>query len=734
MGSAMKCFGCLVSIALALLAPGGVRAEEPSLVPLPKRVEWNEGAKGFEFGRGTVIVLESESARPAAELLVAGLGEATGLELPLVGGGARAGAIVFAERAGLPREAYRLEAGEAGVRIEAAANGGWFYGGQTLLQLVSRGKPGVVPAVTIEDEPAFPWRGAMLDVSRYFFTKDYVLRYLDMMAMHKLNVFHWHLVDDCGWRIEIKRYPKLTEVGGFRGKGEQRYGGFYTQDDIREVIAYAAARNIEVVPEIEVPAHTLSALCAYPELGCTGKTFEVPTRHSISPEIYCVGKEATWEFLGDVFDEVAELFPSRWIHIGGDEARYKRWEQCRHCQEVIRDQGLGGEKELQGWATRRLAKMLEPKGKRILGWSEVLEAGAGSDVGLMVWHKPDEARTGAEAGHPVVASFVRHTYFDTPESKLPGEPPAATWTPPVSLRMAYEWHPVPEGTSPEAAAKILGPNACLWSDRFLHNADQLADKPGQGTTASEAYMDYLSLPRLAALAEVGWTPRERRDFGDFRRRMETHYLRYLDKGYHFRVPTPQVAVRAGGEVQQFRARPPVAGATVHYTLDGSDPLPSSPAADGPVEVPDGSTFRAITVLPAGGRTSLVHGGGASANPFPTLGTMIGRWKSGEPGNGRPKEMTFDATGRIDRNGEYVVTFRYTGGRQRLDIDGIEVLRNDAEVVARDIHHGFTGAARKDNAYRVRIDDYQTGASFKIRAKVYGDTGDDSNGVVLIRRE
>ncbi len=705
---------------------------EVSVIPLPKSMEVEEDQPGFGVEDDLEVVFADEKARSAAELLAIGWETATGSSVT-VGRGTE-GDVVFESASDLSREAYRLEANRGGIRISASGNAGWIYGGQTLLQLIPLDGSKELPVVMIEDEPAFPWRGVMLDVSRYFFTKEYVLRYLDMMAMHKLNVFHWHLVDDCGWRLEIRRYPKLTEIGAFRGKGEQRYGGFYTQEDIREVVAYAAKLGIEVVPEIEVPAHTLSALCAYPELGCTGRQFEVPTRHSISPEIYCVGKETTWEFLENVFAEVAELFPSRWVHIGGDEARYQRWQQCEHCQGVIKAEGLGGPKQLQGWATRRLAKMLEKHDKRILGWSEVLDAGAGEDVGLMVWHKPVEAKIGAEKGHPIVASNVLNTYFDTPESKLPGEPPAATWTPPVSLAMAYNWHPVPDGVAAPAVKNILGPNACLWSDRFLHNAKELADKPGEGTAASEAYMDYLSLPRLAALAEVGWTPRGRRNFDDFEERMKTQYLRYLRRDYGFRVPTPVVEAAQLQGREWRKAASPVAGGTVHYTIDGSDPTPSSPELTTAVELPDGATFKAITVLPDGATTSLVHREGPPENRFPKLGEMIGHWKSGQPGNGKPKAMTFDATGLIDGNGEYVITFRYTGGKHRLEIDGIEVLRNDTEVVAKDPHHGITGSFHKDNAYTVKIDAYQTGASFKVKARVYGDTGNDSNGVVLIRRK
>lgn len=723
-------------------------AEAPAIVPQPQRMKLNVG-KPFTLNAQTSINYSGKGAKEVADLLASSLKPATGLSLPvsqLQGNGQgtnRISLIIAPSNKIKGTEGYTLVANDTSVAIHATSSRGLFNATQTLIQLLpaqihSKTKSAFahlnIPAVSIEDYPAFPWRGMMLDPARYFITKEYILRYLDMMALHKLNVLHFHLIDDCGWRIEIKKYPKLTEVGAWRGKGDQRHGGFYSQDDIREIVAYARARNITVVPEIEIPAHTLSALVAYPHLGCFGKKFTMPTRHSISPELYCAGKETTWKFLQDVFTEITDLFPATFVHIGGDEAKYTRWNKCPDCQACMKKEGLKNGHQLQGWMTTRVETMLRAKGKRIIGWDEILHCGVSNKAGIMTWHKPSTAVDGAKRGNPVVMSLVRHTYFDTPESKLPGEPPAATWTPPVSLSKAYNWHPVPKGLSTSAAKNILGPNGCLWNDRFLHNANVLADKPGKGTVASEAYMDYLSLPRMAALAEVGWTSQDQRSFDNFNMRMRKLYNHYEHLGYNYRIPVPDVSVKRNVDKSYtLTASSPINGGIIRYTEDGSTPTKTSKTLKGSLKIANISGLRAATFNPNGDRHSLLFQHIDQSNKYAQHGTLIGKWKSGQIGNGKAKEVIFDATGHINSNGLYTVTFLYTGGRQRLDIDGIEVVRNDTVPVGKDIHHGFTGGSRKNNTYKIKVSNYETGASFKIKAMIYGDEGDDSNGVVLIRK-
>lgn len=733
----------LISLAAAIASS----ATAQSVIPRPVKMETGTKAPSITLTAGSSILYNQAGLKETAEIFGQQIEAITGYKLSVKQSERPRPNSIFLEQvsdlgfeAKLQNQAYTLDTLGKYAHIRATAPAGIFYGTVSFAQLLpvpTETNPvneWTVAPVMIEDAPQFPWRGVMLDVARYFFNKDYVLRYLDMMAMHKMNVFHWHLIDDCGWRIEIKKYPKLTEIGGQRGEGRYFHQGYYTQEEIKEIVAYAAARNISVVPEIEVPAHTQSALAAYPHLGCFNRQFTVPDRHSISPEIYCAGRESTYDFLEDVMDEVAALFPAPFIHIGGDEAKYARWKECPECQKRIQDSGLKDEKALQGWMTDRIAKYVKSKhNKTLIGWAEVLEAGVSPETGIMAWHRPHHVAEGAKNGHIVVNSLTRHTYFDTPESKLPGEPPCATWTPPVSLEKAYDWHPVPDGLTESEAANILGPNACVWTDRFLHNRDVLHDRPGEGTTRSWDYLDYLSLPRFAALAEVGWTPRELRDYADFTERMKVQYRRYQNRDYNFRVPTPLLTTKRDAKRNLIAsAESPVAGATVHYTTDGSEPTGSSPLFDSELTLDRKAELKVATFI-SDDFHSLTYTHIDESNKFAKWGEVFGEWKAGKVAARTPREERFDATGLIDSNGTYEITFIYTGGSIGLQIEGVRVFRNDTVLMGEDIHSGFTGGGSRNNTYRIKIDGYETGASFIVKAQMCGDTGDNSNGVVCIKK-
>ena len=731
----------LFMIALSTAAALGAANTGPKIVPQPQSVKMIDGQ--FTLTGATEVLYGGEKAKASAEMLAAMLRPATGFKLSVKAGTkADKNAILLTTDgadAKLGSEGYSLTAGSGGVVIKSSGAAGLFYGAQTLRQLLPvevfsakcSKAAWVIGGVEISDKPSFAWRGLMLDVSRWFFDKEFVKRYLDMMAMHKLNVLHWHLIDDPGWRIEIKKYPKLTKIGAFRGEGKWRFGGFYTQDDIREIVKYAAERHIEIVPEVELPAHTLSAVVAYPHLCCTGKQHTIPTKHSISRELYCAGRETTWTFLEDVMTEVCELFPGKYVHIGGDEARYDRWRACEHCQKKIKELGLKSEKELQGWMTRRIEKFLQKKGKQIIGWDEILGCGITTSAGVMTWHRPKTASVGAKRGNPVVMALTGHCYFDAPESKLPGEPYAASWIAPISLQKAYNWDPVPAGLTGKAVGNILGAQGCLWSDQLLIRARLTNDK-AKMLKQPERYMEYLTLPRSAALAEVTWTPKAQRDWDKFSIRNGRMLLRYSQAGYNYRMPEPIITAKkqAHGSTV-IAARAPIEGGSVRYTIDGTSPTAASPQAAGAISVPKSAAFKAITIGPYG-KPSLVVEYIDQSVKYAKYGKKIGQWKSGKIPSRKAGKVTLDATGLINKSGTYTVTFMYTGGRHRLDIDSIEVVKNDNEVVAKDVHHGVTGGKSKGNTYKVKIDDYETGASYKINAMIYGDVGSDSNGLIFIR--
>jgi hexosaminidase len=375
-----------------------------------------------------------------------------------------------------------------------------------------------VPRVEIRDAPRFAWRGMHLDVGRHFFPVEFVKKYIDLLALHRMNTFHWHLTEDQGWRIEIQRYPRLAEVGGCRaetmveknwdpfvGDGT-RHCGYYTQEEVREVVAYAAERHVTVVPEIEMPGHSRAALAAYPELACTEGTFEVATRWGVFEDIYCPSEE-TFTFLENVLTEVMDLFPSRYIHIGGDEAPKPRWSRSPVAQEIIRREGLADVHELQSWFIRRIQTFLASHGRRLVGWDEILEGGLAPDATVMSWRGMGGGIEAAEQGRDVVMTPSSHVYFDYYQGPEDEEPLAIGGFTPLDTVYAFE--PVPEELDPRHAHHVLGAQANVWTE-YMKTPD---------------HVEYMALPRMAALAEVVWSPREARDAESFLARLEAHLAR-----------------------------------------------------------------------------------------------------------------------------------------------------------------------------------------------------------------
>jgi hexosaminidase len=416
--------------------------------------------------------------------------------------------------------AYRLAVGAESVRIESSTKTGLFYGMQSLIQLLmssdKNGNEIKLREIEINDSPRFGWRGMHLDVSRHFFPVEFVKKCIDLLAFHKMNMFHWHLTDDQGWRIEIKKYPRLTEVGAWRNNpGGERYGGFYTQDEIREVVRYASERYVTIIPEIELPGHASAALAAYPEFSCTGSPIEVETRWGIFDDVYCAGKEATYEFLNNVLEEVASLFPGPYLHIGGDECPRDRWLSHELCIKRIKDMNLSNADGLQSYFISRIAKFLKSLGKQMVGWDEILDGGAPEGAVIMAWRDIAKSIEAARAGHDVVMTPLPYCYFDHYQGKT-GEPKAiGGYTP---LEKVYEFNPVPEELSANLSRHVLGAQANVWTEYM----------PG------EKHVEYMTYPRLCALAEVLWTPSYQRNFRAFTERLKQH-LKILDSwqvNYH----------------------------------------------------------------------------------------------------------------------------------------------------------------------------------------------------------
>ena len=517
-----------------------------------------------------------------------------------------AGSVTLLLRRGEPRahpEQYVLEVTPHAVLVSAPTHAGLFYGLQTLRQLLPTGDelPRALSAVRIEDTPRFAYRGMHLDVGRHFFPVAFVKRYIDLMAMYKMNTFHWHLTEDQGWRIEIKKYPRLAEVGGCRnetileknfdpyvGDGIP-YCGFYSKDDIREVVAHARSRYVTVIPEIEMPGHSLAALAAYPEYACTPGPFEVATTWGIHEDIYCPTEE-TFAFLQDVLTEVMELFPSRYIHIGGDEAPKTRWEQSPIAQEIIRREGLADEHELQSYFVSRIEQFLLQHGRRLIGWDEILEGGLAPEATVMSWRGTVGGIEAARHGHDVIMTPYSHVYFDYYQADPAYEPLTIGGFTPLDLVYAFE--PVPDELTPTEARHVLGAQGNVWTE-YMKTTD---------------YVEYMVFPRLLALSEVVWSPKSGRSWDHFVTRLPRQF-RLLDRfGINYRVPHV-----LGLEEDRITLNDTVTlslstltdGAEIRYTLDGSDPTTGSARYTGPVSLavtPEGTTVTARAFL-AGGRAS-----------------------------------------------------------------------------------------------------------------------------------
>lgn len=502
------------------------------------------------------------------------------------------------------KEGYVLTTTPEGISINGQTENGVFYGIQTLRKSIpaeAKGATILIPTGEIKDEPRFPYRGMHLDVGRHFFPIEFIKKYIDLLALHNMNTFHWHLTEDQGWRIEIKKYPKLTEIGSQRsrtviGKNTQEYdntpyGGFYTQEEAKEIVKYAQERYITVIPEVDLPGHMLAALAAYPELGCTGGPYEVCPRWGVFEDVLCIGNDKTMQFLEDVMGEIIEIFPSEYVHIGGDEAPRDRWKECPKCQARIKAEGLKADKNhtaedrLQSYCMTRIEKFLNSKGRRIIGWDEILEGDVAPNATVMSWRGMEGGIEAAQLGHDVIMTPTSFCYFDYYQTADTQDEPLGIGGY-VPIEKVYSLEPVPAALTKEQGKHILGAQANLWTEYI----------------ASTEHVEYMILPRMAALAEVQWTQPEKKDFKDFTTRLARLMKFYQRDGFNYAKHvfdlkadfTPDTDKKAVVVTLST-----IDDAPIYYTLDGTEPDSASLKYTEPIAITETADFQAVVIRPEG---------------------------------------------------------------------------------------------------------------------------------------
>ncbi len=572
----------LASVAFGAVATAAFAT--PNIVPAPAEVVSAAGTFEWKNGAGIAVPAGDEGARFAAQQLSDLLKRGRNLDAPLV---RESGSVRFVRAPGMARESYDLTVGGQGAVITASDDAGLLYGAMSLWQM-AQAAPGkgsaVIEEVAIKDGPRFAWRGLMVDSARHFQSVEWIKGMIDRMSVYKFNTLHWHLVDDQGWRIEIKKYPKLTEVGAWRipageaGKAG-KYGGFYTQDEIREVVAYAAKRNITIVPEIETPGHAHAPIVAYPQLGSAPTP---PTRTSgdwgVFPYLYNTD-DSTFAFLTDVLDEVMALFPSTYIHVGGDEAVKDQWKASPAIQAKIKELGLKDEHELQSWFIQRLGKHLSSKGRRLIGWDEILEGGLAPDATVMSWRGIDGAIAAARAGHDTVLSPHPTLYFDNRQSTSPDEAPGRGAV--ISLAEVYGFNPAPDALTEAERKHVLGVQANLWAEHMRT----------QDRVTAQAF------PRAAALAEVAWTPEKRRSWKGFLDRLPGELARQKALGVGYSAVSLQAQAmidRVDGKLTAT-LKSPLPDVAVRYAVNGPVTA-ASPLYDKPLTLAEGAKLTAATFI------------------------------------------------------------------------------------------------------------------------------------------
>ena len=551
------------------------------LIPLPQNIIVGKGY--FEINGLTALIGENNDVISDLGYFQNYIGNKYNLHLKLTTGSLKKKVIFVKRNLSLKEDAYNLTVDSTSIEIEGGSGAGVFYGLQTLIQLLP---PANLPTlsvnfVAIKDEPRFSWRGMHLDVSRHFFTVDEIKKYLDYISMYKMNVFHWHLTDDQGWRIEIKKYPRLASVAAFR-KGTLighfgevpekydtiRYGGFYTQEQIKEVINYASVRHITIVPEIEMPGHAQAALAAYPMLACTPGPFEVAKTWGVFNDVYCP-REETFNFLEDVLTEVCDLFPGKYIHIGGDECPKDRWKESDYCQSLMKKLNLKNEHELQSYFVQRIGKFLQTKNKKMIGWDEILEGGVAEDATIMSWRGYAGGIEAAKQHHDVVMTPTSYCYFDYYQSKNSSEPLAIGGY--LPLDMVYRFEPIADVMSKDDEKYVLGTQGNIWTEYM----------------SDWKKVEYMAMPRMAALAEVAWLSKEKKDYNSFVTRLVSHTKTLNFLGVNYSKAFCDISARvspAGNQGLNIELNTMYPNGQIRYATSGRNPDGKSPLYTGKIVV------------------------------------------------------------------------------------------------------------------------------------------------------
>jgi len=577
----------ILSLSLVNCKEKSVQIIQPQIIPLPNSVDVMDSF--FVIDESTGITYD-DNLKVSALFLKDFIENGSLINLK------EGNEIQFKLDNNLKPEAYVLKVSKDGITIKASTDQGAFYAVQSLKQLMPVGLENDtfsedeinIQAVTIRDQPQFKYRGMHLDVARHMFSVDFIKKYIDALSMLKMNTFHWHLTDDQGWRIEIKKYPKLQEVSAYRDEtlvghysdqphqfDGKRYGGYYTQEEVKDVVQYAKARFVTVIPEIEMPGHAQAAIAAYPQLGCTDEPVEVAKKWGVFEEIYCPNQK-TFAFLEDVLDEVLELFPSKYIHIGGDEAPKTRWKNCVHCQDLIKKEGLKDEHHLQSYFITKMEKYLNSKGRQIIGWDEILEGGLAPNATVMSWRGTSGAVEAAKSGHNVVMTPTSHCYFDYYQSENEDEPLAIGGF--LPLEKVYGFNPIPEELTTEESKYVLGAQGNIWTE-YIPN---------------EKHLEYMAFPRMLALSEVVWSQPELKNYKNFVSRLENFHQRLdaLDINYANHLYEIEGDLISEEGKSYYELKTLTEGKSIRYTLDGSEPIINSKVYESKIPITESSTIKA----------------------------------------------------------------------------------------------------------------------------------------------